>query len=77
MWTWLIGAFLDASLRVYRGAETAHSFLVTFRPHLSLYGLCTVAEIFDNDAPFSPRGVVAQAWSVAEVLQVWQTIQIT
>ena len=32
------------------------------------------AEVFDGDAPFTPRGCVAQAWSVAETLRAWQTL---
>ena len=31
-------------------------------------------EIFDGDAPFTPRGCIAQAWTVAELLRVWQLI---
>ena len=29
----------------------------------------SVSEIFDAEEPFAPRGCVAQAWSVAEVLR--------
>jgi glycogen debranching enzyme len=29
-----------------------------------------VSEIFDGDYPHSPRGCVAQAWSVAEILRI-------
>jgi 4-alpha-glucanotransferase len=29
-----------------------------------------VSEIFDGDAPHTPRGCVAQAWGVAEILRV-------
>jgi glycogen debranching enzyme len=32
----------------------------------------SVAEIFDAEAPFTPRGCVAQAWGVAEVLRAWR-----
>jgi hypothetical protein len=28
-----------------------------------------VSEIFDGDAPHTPRGCVAQAWSVSEILR--------
>ena len=31
----------------------------------------TISEIFDAEAPYYPRGCVAQAWSVAEVLRTW------
>jgi glycogen debranching enzyme len=29
----------------------------------------TISEIYDAEAPFLPRGCVAQAWSVAEALR--------
>jgi glycogen debranching enzyme len=37
-------------------------------------GLGTLSEIFDGDAPFRPRGCIAQAWTVAEVLRAWEEI---
>jgi glycogen debranching enzyme len=39
--------------------------------HLSTHGLGSISEIFDGDAPFTPRGCIAQAWSVAEILRAW------
>lgn len=35
-------------------------------------GLDEISEIYDGDAPYTPRGCVAQAWSVAELLRAWQ-----
>ena len=37
--------------------------------------LPSISEIYDGDAPSSPRGCIAQAWSVAEVLRAWTIIQ--
>jgi glycogen debranching enzyme len=31
-----------------------------------------VSEICDAEPPFRPRGCIAQAWSVGEVLRAWQ-----
>jgi predicted glycogen debranching enzyme len=70
VWAWLIGAFVEAHWRVYQDAEAARSFLTPFEHHLSDFGLGSIAEIFDGDAPFTPRGCIAQAWSVAEVLRI-------
>jgi glycogen debranching enzyme len=42
--------------------------------HLNAHGLGTASEIFDGDAPFTPRGCIAQAWTVAEVLRAWSVI---
>ena len=43
-----------------------------FQAHLREAGIGTISEIFDADPPYHPRGCIAQAWSVAEVLRAWQ-----
>jgi glycogen debranching enzyme len=40
-------------------------------PHLEDAGIGTVSEIFDADWPHVPRGCIAQAWSVAEILRAY------
>jgi predicted glycogen debranching enzyme len=72
VWSWLIGPFVDAHLRVYKDPEMARSFLRPLVRHLADHGLGSVSEIFDGDPPFSPRGCIAQAWGVAELLRAWQ-----
>jgi predicted glycogen debranching enzyme len=72
VWGWLIGPFVDAWLRCYPDDRTgARSFLHGLIDHLNEFGVGTIAEIFDAEAPYSPRGCIAQAWSVAEVLRCW------
>ncbi len=72
VWAWLIGPFIDAWLRVHPGQEAqARRFLDGFGEVLGEECIGTIAEIFDAEAPFTPRGCVAQAWSVAEVLRCW------
>ena len=44
-------------------------WLAGFRTHVCHAGLGHISEIFDGDAPHQPRGCIAQAWSVAEVLR--------
>jgi predicted glycogen debranching enzyme len=72
VWAWLIGPFVDAHLRVYRDPVVARSFLEPLFRHLADGCVGSVSEIFDGDPPFIPRGCFAQAWSVAELLRVWQ-----
>ena len=72
VWAWLIGPFVSAHYRVYKNATVARSFLLPFVDHLQQHALGSISEIFDAKAPFTPRGTFAQAWSVAEVLRVWQ-----
>ncbi len=73
VWAWLIGAFITAYLNAYgRTPETiaqARTWTRDLREHLADDGLGHVAEIFDSDAPHAPRGCIAQAWSVAELLR--------
>jgi glycogen debranching enzyme len=72
VWAWLIGPFIDAWLKVYPDDRAAaRSFLEEFVPHLGEACIGSISEIFDADAPFTPRGCIAQAWSVAEVLRCW------
>ena len=74
VWAWLLGPFALAHLRVYNDPAQAASFLEPIANHLKVHGLGSISEIFDGDAPFTPRGCIAQAWSVAEVLRAWTAI---
>ncbi|MCL7453928.1 MAG: amylo-alpha-1,6-glucosidase [Anaerolineae bacterium] len=72
VWAWLIGPFVSAHLRVYGDRALARSYLVPLLDHLSGGCVGSISEIFDGDPPFAPRGAIAQAWSVAEVLRAWR-----
>jgi predicted glycogen debranching enzyme len=75
VWSWLIGPYIDCWLKVHPDdAADARSFLRGFVPHLGEAGVGTISEIFDAEAPFTPRGCIAQAWGVAEVLRSWVKI---
>jgi predicted glycogen debranching enzyme len=74
VWPWLMGPFLTAYQKVHGKSTRVQAHL---RAHLALLlthlwesGLGTISEIFDGDMPHEPRGCIAQAWSVAEVLRV-------
>jgi predicted glycogen debranching enzyme len=74
VWAWLLGPFAVAHFKVYRDAAAARSFLAPLAHHLGDGGVGTIAEIFDGDAPFTPRGAIAQAWSVGETLRAWHEL---
>jgi glycogen debranching enzyme len=74
-WAWLQGPFALAHYRVYQDTAKALRFLETLGATIDTYGLGTLAEIFDGDAPHKPCGCIAQAWSVAEVLRAWRELQ--
>lgn len=72
VWAWLMGPFITAYRKVNgnkQGHQQARQWLEGFCAHLREAGLGQVAEIFDGDAPHQPRGCIAQAWSVAELLR--------
>ncbi len=70
VWAWLIGPFFDAWLRAHPGDwETGKALLAGFDSEMGQAGAGTISEIFDAERPFDPRGCIAQAWSVAEVLR--------
>jgi predicted glycogen debranching enzyme len=75
VWGWLLGPFVQAHLRVYSNPVQARQLLEPMANHLIAHGLGSLSEIFDGDAPFTPRGCIAQAWTVAEVLRVWQATE--
>jgi len=72
VWAWLVGPYVDAYLRVYPGDFAgARECLSGFEHHQVEAGVGTISEIFDAEEPYTPRGCIAQAWSVAEVLRAW------
>jgi predicted glycogen debranching enzyme len=73
VWPWLMGPFITAYRKVndYDEAsrQQAEAWLAGFSEHLSAAGLGHISEIADGDYPHIPRGCIAQAWSVAEILR--------
>ena len=74
VWGWILGSFVQAHLRVYGDRAAALRYLEPLGNHIRAYGLGTLGEVFDGDAPFASRGCIAQAWTVAEVLRAWRSI---
>jgi predicted glycogen debranching enzyme len=72
VWAWLIGPWIDAWLKLHPADRPgARAFLNGLIGHLNDFGVGSIAEIFDAEEPYTPRGCIAQAWSVAEVLRCW------
>ena len=74
VWPWWLGPFTRAHYRLHGDRAEALSFLEPMAHHLAAAGLGSISEIFDGDAPHRPRGCIAQAWSVAQVLEAWTAI---
>jgi predicted glycogen debranching enzyme len=72
VWSWLLGPYVDGWMKLngkeYR--EQAKDIIDSFSYHLNEACIGNVSEIFDAEFPHFPRGCVAQAWSVAEIIRV-------
>ncbi|HEY5585511.1 MAG TPA: amylo-alpha-1,6-glucosidase [Ruminiclostridium sp.] len=73
VWTWPLGRFIKAYVRVNgdtsQARKNALDFIMPFIDHMKDAGLGNISEIFDGNDPHYPRGCFAQAWSVSEILR--------
>ncbi|MDP4264429.1 MAG: amylo-alpha-1,6-glucosidase [Bacteroidota bacterium] len=78
VWSWLLGPYVDAIIKVNGtiGLEQAQKVINDFAYHLNEACIGSVSEIFDAEPPHHPRGCIAQAWSVAEILRVIKDYQL-
>jgi predicted glycogen debranching enzyme len=76
VWSWLLGPYVDALMKVEGKKPKAKKVIDAFKYHLNEGCIGSVSEIFDADAPHHPRGCIAQAWGVAEVLRVMKEYEL-
>jgi predicted glycogen debranching enzyme len=79
VWPWLIGPFVESFLKVNdyskKSKKKAAEFIQPLMEHLTEQGcIGSISEIFDGDTPHNPRGCIAQAWSVAELIRAYELI---
>ena len=79
VWPYLIGPFVEAYLKVNefspQSRKQAAEFIQPLLRHLTEDGcIGSISEIFDGDPPHKPKGCIAQAWSVAELIRACQLI---
>ena len=73
VWSWLLGPFLTALVRIYgsEGKAEGKKLFEEFTPHIADAGIGSISEIFDATAPHAARGCIAQAWAVGELLRAY------
>jgi len=76
VWAWLIGPYIDALARV-RPERCTPDLLRGFEAQMDQACVGSISEIFDAEAPHTPRGCVAQAWSVAELMRCYAKLSRT
>ncbi|HYJ08286.1 MAG TPA: amylo-alpha-1,6-glucosidase [Polyangiaceae bacterium] len=79
VWPWLLGAFVEAWVKVRGGSSEAKQqartrFVAPLREHLGHAGLGHVSEIAEAEAPHTPRGCPFQAWSLGELLRLERVV---
>jgi predicted glycogen debranching enzyme len=76
VWSWPIGAFVEAHLRVNKNSPEAiaqgKAWLAPLIDAMDRDAACIgqISEIYEAESPFRAVGCCAQAWSVAEVLRL-------
>ncbi len=84
-WTWLLGLYFDSLVNIEKAQKSKQkkqkwtkkiedlrkSVIETFSKEITERGCVgSIAEIYDSNKPFAPKGAISQAWSVAEVLRI-------
>lgn len=75
-WAWLLGPYFDAHFKTYGDKQWIYDQLEVFYSHLDEGVLGSVSEIFEGDAPHAQRGCSAQAWSVAEIIRIYEALDL-
>ena len=77
VWPWLLSFYVRACFDVNGDSflPQAEEMLANFEEDIQTYGIGSIGELFDADPPFSPRGAISQAWSVAAVLDIYGMIR--
>lgn len=71
VWPWLLGPYIEANFRLYgkKFVKIAKEILAGFEEDMTVYGLCSIGEVYDGNPPYVPNGCISQTWSVGEVLR--------
>ncbi|BDD04691.1 amylo-alpha-1,6-glucosidase [Aureibacter tunicatorum] len=75
VWSWLLGPFAIAHMKVFKNKSRASELLTPIMTHMTGAGIGTISEIFDASPPFKPKGCIAQAWSVGQILYALDFIE--
>jgi predicted glycogen debranching enzyme len=76
-WPWLLGAYLEAYLRLYRmsGISFVERMLIGLDDEMGRHCIGTISELFDGNPPFQSRGAISFAMNVAAILRVLKLLE--
>ncbi len=72
VWPWLLMFYVRACFDIdgKNFLPQAKEIMAGFDDDIQAYGIGSIAELYDADPPFAPRGAISQAWSVAAALEI-------
>jgi len=76
VWPWLLGPFIKSFIKINNNEEKWRKYAheTYLKPMFDVFGDNwdgSINEIYDGVPPYTPRGCITQAWSVAEILRTW------
>ncbi len=77
VWPWLLGYYVEACIKLYE-RETLPELQTLYRGFEAVmpeHGIGTISEIYEGDPPHLPKGVISQAWNVAEIIRMGHMIK--
>ena len=79
VWTFPLGGYYLAYLKVHdyseEAKETVKLQLEAIEPAMREGCIGQLPEVYDGENPVSSKGCFAQAWSVGEILRVWEKVE--
>jgi len=74
VWPWLLGPFIRSFIKIKDNEKKwrKYAYKTYLKPMLDVFGDNwdgSINEIYDSIPPYTPRGCITQAWSVAEILR--------
>ena len=77
VWVWPLMFYIECAMKLdgERFLPHAEEMLAAFDDNIQTYCIGSVAEYYDANPPFAPRGAVSQAWSVGGVLYIKHLIE--
>ena len=77
VWVWPLMFYVECALRLdgERFIHQAEEMLAAFDDNIQTYCIGSIAEYYDANPPFAPRGAVSQAWSVGGLLYIKHLIE--
>jgi glycogen debranching enzyme len=76
-WPWLIGAYLEAYLKIYKnsGVSFAERTMIGFEEEMYSNCIGSISEMYDGNPPFKGRSGISFAMNVAEILRIQKLLK--